>query len=343
MIERMSSIFVKFAQFTYIIWPLFVVTAFVYSFQSIGRRKWLLKLGRRIYKNLLYTWTILFFIWLITLFADDSVPTLLPEPLNSILFFSGAGALALLEVNKLRFLPLRIQARMDLHAMQAIIDLNRMDPRAFEELVAETFRTLGYQAQRTGQTGDRGIDVEVFTKKGERWIVQCKRYRNPVGVGIVRELYGTLIGEKASRAVLVTSADITPPAELWAKGKPIQLIDGLQFLKLMETARQRAKGSLFERFTNLLESMIRHAQTPPALRSPNQEKGKPHPEVDKAVEQTQPIRVVSQPAPQVVGEFPICPHCGVPMVHHPEHPGRKLFRCRNYPDCRVVLDKVSSH
>ncbi len=132
--------------------------------------------------------------------------------------------------------------------------------------MAETFRMLGYQAQRTGRTGDHGIDIELQTNKGERWIVQCKRYRNSVGEGIVRELYGTLVNEKANRAVLVTSSEITPPAETWARGKPISLIDGRQLLKLVEHARHKSAGSFLEQFISWLEMIIRHLQTPPALR-----------------------------------------------------------------------------
>ncbi len=332
MIEHMSVIIIRLAQFTYIIWPLFIITAFAYSLQSTGGRTWLRTLGPRIQKNLFYTWLVLILVWLVTFFADESVPTLLPEPANTILFIAGFSLLLVIELSRLRFFPIRIMARMDLHKAQAIADLNRMHPNQFEELVAETYRMLGYQARRTGQTGDHGVDIEVYTPKGERWIVQCKRYRDPVGESIVRELYGTLISEKANRATLVTSAEITAPAELWARGKPISLIDGKQFLKLLEKARLKAQGSFFERFTGWLERMFTRVQTPPALQKM----------AVASLEQTRPNRAVRSEMTQAsTDNLPLCPRCHVPMVNHPAHPGRGLYRCRNYPTCRVVVDLSS--
>ncbi len=189
----MPPFLIKLAQFAFILWPLFIVTAFFYSFYNFGERNWLKELGHRLYRNLLFTWLMLFIIWIVTQLGRETIPTLLPEPANSIIFFSGLGLIFLIEIYKLRSFPFRIKARMDMHAAQAITDLNRLSPGNFEELVAETFRTLGYEARRTGHTGDHGIDVELRTKSGKRWIVQCKRYRTSVGEGIVRELYGVLI------------------------------------------------------------------------------------------------------------------------------------------------------
>jgi hypothetical protein len=332
MIDPMSVVFIKLAQFTYIIWPLFIITAFAYSLQSTGGRNWLRTLGQRIMKNLFATWLVLFFIWLVTLFAGEPVPTLLPEPANTILFFAGFGLLMILEASKLRLVPIRILARMDMHRAQAIADLNRMHHASFEELVAETYRSLGFQARRTGQTGDHGVDIEVYTPRGERWIVQCKRYKDPVGESMVRELYGTLVSEKANRAILVTSAEITAPAEAWARGKTIGLIDGEKLLKLMEKARQKAQGSKFERFTRWLEGMLASYQTPPALKRASA----------SPMEQTRPNRVANmQPVIAAPAIPPLCPRCHVPMVSHPERHGRGLYRCRNYPSCRVVVDPSS--
>jgi restriction system protein len=334
MIEHMSSVLIKLAQFTYIIWPLFVIAAFAYSLQWLGGRNWYRTLGRRIHRNLLYTWLILFVIWLITLFAGDVIPTLLPEPANSITFFAGLAILLVIEVNRLRLFPIRILARIDMHKAQGIEDFNRMDPGAFEELVAETYRTLGYSARRTGHSGDHGIDVELLTPNGERWIVQCKRYRDPVGEGIVRELYGTLVSEKAKRAVLVTSAEITPPAEAWARGKPIWLVDGHQFLHLMQKAQEKTAGSGLEKITHWLERIFFHTQTPPSLRHAQATNQSLY-----AIGQTRPIRIARQPAEMQRESFvPVCPRCKIPMQVHPNHPGRNLYRCRNYPECRVVMD-----
>jgi hypothetical protein len=266
MIEHVSEKLLFPFQFAYIIWPLFIFTALAYSLQFSRKRGWLRSLGKKIHTNLLVTWLALFVIWAITLLAWEPTPTLIPEPANSLLFFGGLAVLVAIEALRLRALPRRIRARIDLHEAQAVAYLRNMDPGAFEELVAETYRALGNTAWRVGKSGDHGVDVEVRAPRGERWIVQCKRYRDSVGESIVRELYGTLISEGAERAVLITSANITTPAETWARDKPIDLVDGPGLLDLIERARRRAAGSPFDRFTGWLEGLFRPARRPAILR-----------------------------------------------------------------------------
>lgn len=104
--------------------------------------------------------------------------------------------------------------------------LFKLSPKAFEHYVADLFRQKGYQVVVRGKSGDHGVDLELFGSGHKRAIVQCKRYRDTVGEVTVRDLYGTLLHERASRAFLVTTADISEAARLWASGKPMTLIDG---------------------------------------------------------------------------------------------------------------------
>jgi restriction system protein len=104
--------------------------------------------------------------------------------------------------------------------------LFKLSPKAFEHYVADLFRQKGYRVVVRGKSGDHGVDLELFGSGHKRAIVQCKRYRDTVGEVTVRDLYGTLLHERASRAFLVTTADISDAARLWASGKPITLIDG---------------------------------------------------------------------------------------------------------------------
>jgi restriction system protein len=104
--------------------------------------------------------------------------------------------------------------------------LYQLSPTDFEKYVATLFHQKGYEVSLRGGTGDHGVDLELVGMDGRRAIVQCKRYQNTVGEDVVRELYGTLIHERAMRGFLVTTADISASAEAWAKGKPITLIDG---------------------------------------------------------------------------------------------------------------------
>jgi hypothetical protein len=104
--------------------------------------------------------------------------------------------------------------------------LRELSPKAFEKYVATLFRRKGYRVLLRGRSGDHGVDLEISSIDGKRAIVQCKRYQNTVGEETVRDLYGTLIHERAMRAFLVTTAEISDAAREWAHGKPITLIDG---------------------------------------------------------------------------------------------------------------------
>ena len=92
--------------------------------------------------------------------------------------------------------------------------------------MARLFRQKGYKVYLRGASGDKGVDLELERAGGKRAIVQCKRYRRPVGPEVVPELFGTLIHERVSHAFLVTTADISQSARTWAQGKPMTLIDG---------------------------------------------------------------------------------------------------------------------
>jgi len=332
MIEHMSELIATLAQFIFILWPFFVTAALIYSLQGPGGKSWWKLLLLRIQKNLLITWFMLFLVWIVTLFANGPTPALLPEPFSTILFFFGLFLIVAIEVNRLRLFPVRLKARIDLQEAQAIDDLRKMDPSDFEELVAETYRALGNQAARTGKSGDHGIDVEVITPDGDHWVVQCKRYRDPVGEKFVRELYGTMISEKASRGILVTSAETTPPAESWAKGKPIDLIDGRRLLKMMKQARMRTESSIYDKIVAWFRKHTQTNQTPSGLRQDDKAAAD-----DISLAQTQPTHVNRQDVKKTSEEI-FCPRCGARMILHPRHPGRNLYRCGNYPNCKVILE-----
>ena len=110
-------------------------------------------------------------------------------------------------------------------------DLLNLSASQFEEMVVEFYTRKGAKAWRTGAPGDHGIDVVMETPKGEKWVVQCKRWRGWVGEPQVRDFYGAMQHEKAERGILVTTGTFSLAARSWAKGKPLVLADGEAFLK----------------------------------------------------------------------------------------------------------------
>lgn len=93
-----------------------------------------------------------------------------------------------------------------------------LPPRKFEELVADLLADLGYEVEITPPTRDGGKDIlaKMNTPHGKLLcLVEAKKYRadRPVGVELVRQLYGTLIDANATSAMLVTTSYFSPDAK----------------------------------------------------------------------------------------------------------------------------------
>lgn len=122
-------------------------------------------------------------------------------------------------------------------ARMTVAQLYDLSPRAFEHFVGELFERRGYTVEVRGRAGDLGVDLAVRDPGGRLAIVQCKRYRHQVGPDIVRELFGTMIHERAYHGFLVTTAEISDAARHWAADKPITLIDGAALSGLSDDLR----------------------------------------------------------------------------------------------------------
>ena len=87
----------------------------------------------------------------------------------------------------------------------------------------------------------------------------AKRYKNTVGVSAVRDLYGTVQNEGASKGILVTTSGYGQAAFEFAKGKPLELLSG----------------------SNLLYLLIQHAGIEAKIEPPKQWRD-PEPDVDRS-------------------------------------------------------------
>jgi len=116
-----------------------------------------------------------------------------------------------------------------------------MDWEDFEHLIRELFESEfaeeGGEVNVTQASRDGGIDAVAFDPdplRGGKIVIQAKRYTQTVGVSAVRDLYGTVMNEGASKGILVTTSDYGSGAYDFAKDKPIQLLDGGNLLSLLE-------------------------------------------------------------------------------------------------------------
>jgi restriction system protein len=112
--------------------------------------------------------------------------------------------------------------------------LREMSWRDFEKLAGQMYREDAWSVTEHGGSGpDGGIDLSL--RRGEEYIlVQCKQWRSrPVGVKIVREMFGVMHHKGANRVKIITCGDFTPEARGFAVGKLIDLIDGPALLELL--------------------------------------------------------------------------------------------------------------
>jgi len=132
-------------------------------------------------------------------------------------------------------------------------NLAAMDWEDFEHLIRELFekefQTGGGEVKVTQASRDGGVDAIAFDPdpiRGGKIVIQAKRYTNTVGVSAVRDLYGTVVNEGATKGILVSTADYGPDAYGFAKGKPLTLLNGSNLLHLLEKHGHHAKIDLRE-------------------------------------------------------------------------------------------------
>lgn len=96
--------------------------------------------------------------------------------------------------------------------------LYELSPRKFEEVIAEILHRQGYEVAITPLSKDGGKDICAASKStlgSFLYIVQCKKYapNRPVGVELVRELYGIVQIEKATAGIIATTSYFTKGAK----------------------------------------------------------------------------------------------------------------------------------
>ena len=123
----------------------------------------------------------------------------------------------------------------------------------FEHLIRELFEkefsSTGGEVRVTQASRDGGVDAIAFDPdpiRGGKIVIQAKRYTNTVGVSAVRDLYGTVMNEGATKGVLVTTSDYGPDSYNFAQGKPLVLLNGGNLLHMLEKHGHKAKINIRE-------------------------------------------------------------------------------------------------
>jgi len=117
--------------------------------------------------------------------------------------------------------------------------LRSVEPRQFEEVVAEILAGNGYHVQLTPPTRDGGYDIMAVRKDPlgieTTTLIECKRYGKDrkVSVPVIRQLYGVKSFLGVSN--VVTTSEFTEEARKFVESKyDIQLVDYADLLKWLQ-------------------------------------------------------------------------------------------------------------
>lgn len=146
-----------------------------------------------------------------------------------------------------------VAAREVAETLNDSVNLAAMPWEDFEHLIREVFErefsSSGGEVKITRASRDGGVDAVAFDPdpiRGGKIVIQAKRYTNTVGVSAVRDLYGTMTNERASKGILVSTSDYGPDAYAFAKDKPLVLLSGANLLHLLQKHGHSARIDLKE-------------------------------------------------------------------------------------------------
>jgi HJR/Mrr/RecB family endonuclease len=110
--------------------------------------------------------------------------------------------------------------------------VHEIEPRAFEELIAELLTRDGLEVTLTRRTRDGGRDILAFADSPigrHLYYVECKRYApsRPVDVSLVRQLYGVVEADRATAGLLVTTSRFTSDEGVRQDGLEPALVQGV--------------------------------------------------------------------------------------------------------------------
>jgi restriction system protein len=153
-------------------------------------------------------------------------------------------------------------------------NLMELTPGEFETLITNLFEKMGLETRLTQASRDGGVDCVAYDPRpifGGKVVIQAKRYKNTVGVSAVRDLFGTMQNEGASKGILVTTSGYGNASFEFAENKPLELLSGSNLLFLLqEHAGISAKIEPPEDWTQPEEKTADEAQvtTPPPTTQP---------------------------------------------------------------------------
>lgn len=170
------------------------------------------------------------------------------EPAACFGHFKGLTAGSLIDLSPVK--PIKKLDRTDHRIIEADNVLDEFDStnnlatmpwEEFEILIRDLFQKEfsgdGVTVEVTRASRDAGVDAIAFDDdpiRGGKFVIQAKRYNNLVPLSAVRDLFGTVHSEGATKGILVTTSHFGPDAISFVKDKPLALINGEHLLYMFQ-------------------------------------------------------------------------------------------------------------
>jgi hypothetical protein len=211
----------------------------------------------------------------------------------------------------------------------------KMDPRAFENGIAEVFRRLGYRVEQTPYTNDHGKDA-IAWKDNKKYVIECKRYGEDGQTGRrdIQILKAAMHDESAHGGFFISTGRFTSTAIEYARQNRIELYDRTSLPILVNKAYGPAErvsplkvicqqcGQLVLIEVDFAKDELGSALCPQShLVTPGF--------------RLSDLRVATSP------NAPLCPKCDLPMKLVRGHRG-EFWGCSQYPNCRASKKVLKS-
>jgi restriction system protein len=123
--------------------------------------------------------------------------------------------------------------------------LKSLEWKRYEEVCMEYLKIMNCNADVTSIGADGGIDIKVKDKNGNIIAVaQCKSWKKPIGVALIRQLYGVMAGEGIKLGIFLTTSVFSPDAIKFAEGKHLILIDADELVNLINGLKDDDKRKI---------------------------------------------------------------------------------------------------
>ena len=151
-----------------------------------------------------------------------------------------APVIALAFLAPVTFSFLKSTRRKKLHDLrEEIKSIQELSWPQLKEQVAEAYGHAGYLVLENDHfTSDPSVDL-VMRKSANLYLLQSRYWRNrKLGRREVKNLFSLMHEKQASGIFLLTTGIFTKEARRYAIGRPINLIDGIQLVELLDNVKK---------------------------------------------------------------------------------------------------------